>query len=88
MTKRKIQVSFHDMRVLLEHGANGSKVMTKDFTDEVQVAVDGLERGSMCFVLENPKMAIVAWRATQNVGVVVNKKECHYMLEKLLAARK
>ena len=85
LTKRKVEVNQQDMIVLLEHGVTATKVTLDELNEDVKLILDQMERGSMCFVLKgsNVKMAIVGWRATSDIGIVVNKKECNFLLEKL-----
>lgn len=83
MSKRKITVGRDDMRTLLQAGVEASKVLTSELSKEVGTLVNSLERGSMCFVSSDLSLsAVVAWKGTNDIGIVVSKKDSRYLLNK------
>jgi hypothetical protein len=86
ITKRKITVNQNDMKTLLVAGLEARKVQFSELTDNIsRQLIENLDRGSMCFILNNSihSFAIVGWKGNKDIGIVVNKKECQYLLNKL-----
>ena len=86
MSKRKIVIQLQDMKILLEAGIAAQKILFSALTEEVRPLVEALDRGSMCFYLQDGEcpLAIVGWKGNKDIGVVVNKKQCQYLLNKLV----
>ena len=83
MTKRKLSITKEEMILLLKAGVEARRVLFDEFTiAATREYVEALDRGSMCFVVEQGP-AIVGWKGNKDVGIVVNKKACQYLLNKL-----